>query len=366
MLMSCILCGCTYSLIAQSINKDTICLSQLRNIELGSLWVILVVIIAALLYRQQRLHSGANPELSQNQTPKASNETNQCLPEIEFLISRQTSKLEYAINQLKTQLSKQLQIRESLLCLCKAVEEASEAICVTDADGFTTDINKAFLQLFGYSIDEINAYGGLFTWFVIPEVGQEIYNLILNGYSWKGEVEMFVRDGKLIQVELHATAIENPASQIIGIVFIIIDLSEHKKVEASLKQGEEHLKIALQAASMATWEWDIQTREIIWSNNLENVFGFHLEAFSHNFDILLKYVYPDDHQKLTFVFNYACDEQVDYKIEFRLLQTDGSIRWLEAQGQILYNKTGLATRMLGTVLDITKRKKPKSYSKPDK
>ncbi|WP_414516221.1 hypothetical protein [Nostoc sp. PCC 9305] len=123
-----------------------------------------------------------------NQTPEASKETKQRPFEIESLIARQMTKLEYVINQLKNQLSKRLPIKESLLCVCKVVEETREAICVTDADGIATEINKAFLELFKYSIDKLNAKGGLFTQFENTQVGQEIHNLLLNGYTWKGRV----------------------------------------------------------------------------------------------------------------------------------------------------------------------------------
>jgi PAS domain S-box-containing protein len=359
MLLIYILHKCLYSLIVKSINKDTmfLFLNLLKNIELVIL-AISVVSIAALLYRKLLLQVDTYPKLSHNQTPQvASDKTNQSLTEIKSLIASQTIKLEYAINQLQVKLSKGLQFQESLLCLLKAFEEGSEAICVTDTDGNLTDINKAFLELFGYSIDELNVNGGLFTLFVTTEVGQELHNLILNGYIWKGEIEMRVRYGEQIQAELYAETIENQTSQVIGIVFLITNVTERKQVEAALKQSEQRLRLAMKAARMGIWEWSLKTRDIIWSHNLETVFGFKLEICSGNFYILLEYIHPDDHQKLTYLVGYAVDEHVDYNIDFRLFQTDGSIRWVEAKGQILYDETGQATRMLGTVLDITERKK---------
>ncbi|WP_414589282.1 PAS domain-containing protein [Scytonema sp. PCC 10023] len=341
-------------------NRNFISLSQLK-VELGIFWVIFLVIIAALLallYRNLILQGYAYPKLFHNQilTPE-SNENNNVITEIKSLIVCQTIKLEYAVNQLQTELSKRLQFKESLLCLFKAFEEASEAICVTDTDGNIIDINKAFLKLFGDSIDEFNADGGLFTRFVTTEVGQEIHNLILNGYTWKGEVAIRVHYGEIIQVELYADAVENLTSQVIGLVFSITNVTEYKQVKAALKQSEERLNIALKAACMGTWEWNLKTREIIRSDNLEIVFGFNPETFNRDFDTLLKYIHPDDHEKLTSVVSYAVEERMDYNIDFRLFQNNGSIRWVEAKGQILYDETGQATRMLETFLDITERKK---------
>ncbi|MCP6760173.1 MAG: PAS domain-containing protein [Fischerella sp. CENA71] len=304
-----------------------------------------------------KLQDGTYSEPSQSQTVKTNNETNQCLTQIQSLISKQTTKLENAIAQVQTELIKQLEIKESFLCISKAFEEASEAICITDANGNITNTNKAFVELFGYSIDELSRDGGLFTRFVTTAVGQEIHNLILNGYTWKGEVEMRVCSGELIQVELYTSTIENSSDQVIGIVFLFTNITHYKQVEVALKQSEERLRLALKATHMAAWEWNLKTKKIVWFHNLETIFGFKPETFSGNFDTLFKYIHPDDHQKLTCVIGYAFDEYMDYNIHIRLFKTDESICWVEAKGQLLYDETGQATRMLGTVIDITKRKK---------
>jgi PAS domain S-box-containing protein len=169
---------------------------------------------------------------------------------------------------------------------------------------------------------------------------------------------MRVCSGELIQVELCASAIENSTSQVIGIVFILNDVTQRKQVEVALKQSEERLELAMKAAWMTAWEWDLKTQEIIWAHNLETIFGYNPETFVGNFDTLLEYIHPDDHQKLTFVLSYAINECMDYNIDFRLLQTDGSIRWLEAKGQLLYDETGRATRMLSIVMDMGRANAP--------
>ncbi|GAB1545484.1 hypothetical protein NUACC21_81600 [Scytonema sp. NUACC21] len=202
------------------------------------------IVSIIILFKQLMPYKKAKSKFSHNQTPQVSHETQQCLHEMEFLMVRQTNRLEYAINLLQIQLSNQLQAKESFLCFCKAVEDLSEAICVTDADGFVTDINKAFLPLFRYSIDELNATGGLFSWVGATEAGEEICNLILNGYTWLGQVEMCVDNDELIEVELHALPVENSVAQIIGVVFIFIDLNENKPVEIAEKQSEKRFNIA--------------------------------------------------------------------------------------------------------------------------
>lgn len=346
-----------YNLATTGVSQDATPLSLIKDIGFGIMWAITLGNHVALLHKQLILHDTINPEPLPNQTPSASSNTNQNIPDLESLIAGQTTKLEYAINQLKTELTKRLQIKESLLCISKAVEQASDAICITDANGFATYINKAFLELLGYSIDELNAVGGLFILFATPAIGQEIHSLILNGYSWNGSVEIRTRNGELIQVALSADAIENQTSQVIGIIAIYSNITEQKQAEAAFQNSENRLRLALAAADMAAGEWNIKTRQITWYNNLETVFGIDPETFNGDLKTLLEYTHPDDHQKLTHAVDYAVDEQVDYAIEFRLLCPDGSIRWIESKGQLLYDETGQAVQMLVTVLNITERKK---------
>jgi|GEM_PF-3168249 len=347
---------CAYNLIAKSINQDTILLGLLKDLELGILWVIPAVSYAALLYKQLILDSEASSKLSPDQTLEASNSTKPLLPNLESLMAGQTAKLEDAINQLKTELTKRLQIKESLLGLSMAVEEASDAICIANADGLPTYINKAFLQLLGYSIDELNGVGGVFSLFAAPAVGQEIHNIILTGYSWKGEVEIRTRNGELIQVTLSANPIDNEVIQVIGIIAIYTNITKYKQAEIAFQKSKKRLNLALSAAHMAAWDWNLKTRELTWSNNLETVFGFKPETFNGHLESLMEYIYPDDRQKLTHVVEYAVDEHMDYRVEFRWLWPDGSIRWMESFGQLLYDETNQSVHMLGTVLDITERK----------
>lgn len=347
---------CVYNLVAKSVSSDATPLSLLRDIGFALMWAITLGNHVALLHKQLILQTTINSKPLTNQTPSASSKTNHNTPDLEFLITRQTTKLEYAINQLQTELTERLQIKEPLLWIGKAMEEASDAICVTDTNGLPTYINKAFLQLFGYSINELNADGGLFILFATSAVGQEIHSLVLNGYSWNGLVEMRARNGRLIQVALRIDAIENQRSQIIGITAIHTDITEIKQAEVTLQKSEQRLRLALSTANIGAWDWNIQTRNITWSYNLETVFGVNLETLSGDYESLLEYIHPDDHQKLIYAVEYAVNEHVDYKIEFRSLWPDGSIRWMESFGQVLYDETGQAVQILGIILDITERK----------
>ena len=347
---------CAHIVIEKSKLQDYTLLNLLGDIGFSILWTTHSK-KHITTYKQLIVREDIESELSINQTTLTSSKTNQEISDLKFLIIEQANKIEYTVEQLKTELTKQLQLKESLLCISKAIEEVSDAVCITDANGCPTYINTAFLQLFGYSIDDLNAGEGLITLFATPAIGQEIHSLLLNGYSWNGEVEMYARNSHLIQVTLCADVIENQTSEVIGIIIICSDITKRKQAEATLQTSEERLRLILAAVNMGAWDLNLQNREITWSNNLETVFGANPKTFSRDYESLLEYIHPDDRHKLTHAVGYAVDENVDYKIEFRSLWFDGSIHWIESKGQILYDETGRAVQMLGIVIDITESKR---------
>lgn len=131
---------------------------------------------------------------------------------------------------------------------------------------------------------------------------------------------------------------------------------ERKQTEEALLESQQQFKLALQAARMGYWSWDLQTNVVRWSENLEPMHGLQKGAFGGTFDEFSKFVHPDDRKSVQQNIQKAIDEHLDYHIEFRIVWPDGSIHWIHGRGQVFYNPQGKALRMLGFAIDITDRK----------
>lgn len=116
------------------------------------------------------------------------------------------------------------------------------------------------------------------------------------------------------------------------------------------------LQLALEAARMGIWDWNILTDEITWSSGHEQLFGLEIGSFDGTYATFFACIHPDDRQAMTEKINIARQQQQDYHQEFRVIWADGSIHWIEGKGRFFYNATGSAVRMLGTVLEISDRK----------
>lgn len=138
------------------------------------------------------------------------------------------------------------QTDKTLLRISKAVESVADAIGIADTVGQAIYLNPAFTELFGYTLDELNAAGGPDAIFADPQEAASIYATVYNhGLSYRGEITMKNRNGKLLQLEIAADAIKDKAGNIIGSVGLHRDISERKQVENKLKQQTQELEQAL-------------------------------------------------------------------------------------------------------------------------
>jgi PAS domain S-box-containing protein len=130
-----------------------------------------------------------------------------------------------------------------------------------------------------------------------------------------------------------------------------------KQAEEELKRSEERYKLAQRAASIGSWDWDIITGKLHWSDQIEPMFGFAPGEFKATYEGFLECVHPDDRQYVVDSVNACVLEGQEYSIEHRIVWPDGSIHWVAETGDVVRDKSGKAIRMLGIARDITERRR---------
>jgi PAS domain S-box-containing protein len=149
----------------------------------------------------------------------------------------------------------------------------------------------------------------------------------------------------------------------VGLVIVLIasNLVEGKnKIERLsqqlIKENAEQLRIALSAAQMGMWDWNMVTGEIKWSPEHALLFGLNPDAFDGRYETFNACVHPDDRPSLKESIQQALQTQSIYQHEYRVIWPDGSIHWVEGRGDGFYDQTGKALRMTGTIMNIDGRK----------
>ncbi len=130
------------------------------------------------------------------------------------------------------------QTEAKLLRISKAVENASDAISIADMDmSRVTYINPAFCQMFGYTLEQLNASGGAAILFSEPKMMHEVFAIAVSGNSWQGEVEMLSKSSLRKQIALRADAIKNAKGEVVGTIAIHTDITERKQAVSALRRS---------------------------------------------------------------------------------------------------------------------------------
>ena len=136
----------------------------------------------------------------------------------------------------------------------------------------------------------------------------------------------------------------------------VLDITERKRAEEELRKRQASLAQAQRIAHLGSWEWDIKSNRLQWSDEVYRIFGLQPQQFGATYEAFLNSVHPDDRELVQKAVNEALYEHRPYHIDHRIVLPDGSIRFVHEQGEVTFDEDGKPARMLGTVLDITERK----------
>lgn len=134
-------------------------------------------------------------------------------------------------------------------------------------------------------------------------------------------------------------------------------VEQQQEVQQVLQQSENRFVQSQRFANIGTWDWNIETGELYWSEQIAPLFGYPVGELKTTYDNFLAAVHDDDRQAVNDAINTCVEKGTDYEIEHRIVWPDGSIHYVLERGDTVKGDDGKATRMLGVVQDITQRKK---------
>ncbi|WP_394774224.1 PAS domain S-box protein [Flavobacterium sp.] len=139
-----------------------------------------------------------------------------------------------------------------------------------------------------------------------------------------------------------------------GVMVTVNDVTSQVEARKKVENAEERARLAAEIAEIATWDLNVPTQELIYSENLPVIFG-HDKALKITRPEIHRQFHPDDKIILKEAFQTALKTSI-YKYELRIIKPDNSISWIRAHGKIFYDENKIPAKMLGTIMDITDEK----------
>ncbi len=157
--------------------------------------------------------------------------------------------------------SDRVRAQEAMTRIYKAIDNSSDAIAVYDHTLRNVYYNKTFLDLFGFTIDELDQIGGVERLYTDQEKSLEIHEALSKGESWEGEIDARTKGGKILPLALRADAVRDEADTVVGRIGIYRDMTSWKKYEQELKKAVIETQEANRAKSefLANMSHEIRT-----------------------------------------------------------------------------------------------------------
>ncbi|MEA5452446.1 PAS domain-containing protein [Leptolyngbya sp. CCNP1308] len=233
------------------------------------------------------------------------------------------------------------------------------AIFTCQLDGATTFMSDNIVNVSGYTSAEFLSRPDFWTIHLHPEDAPRLLAelpILFEQGQHIHEYRFLHKAGHYIWIRNELRLILDAQGAPVEIVGYFADIGDRKAIENQLRKSQAALSEAQRMVHLGSWEVDVATSKLTWSEELFYIFGFDPSdpepAYAEHFD----FIHPEDRGRLEEYVDLAMREGNPYELELRILRVDGTVRYLDARGEAKRDDQGQITKIFGTALDITERK----------
>ncbi|HEU4716762.1 MAG TPA: PAS domain S-box protein [Bacteroidia bacterium] len=229
------------------------------------------------------------------------------------------------------------------------------AIFMTDVNGYVISWNEAAQRISGYyGEDIIGKHISVFYSDEQVHAGEPMKNLenALKNGDYRVEGWRTRKDGTRFYADVLYTALYDDDGHLKGYAKIIRDITEQKKAEISMRQNEALLIMAQHVAHLGSWEWDLETGSLVWSEEMYRIYGL---TQNDRIDpaTVVSMTHPADREHVKAVTDETKKLCRPFDFNYRIIRKDNVVRILHARGEVVIQNNGSVKKMIGTAQDIT-------------
>lgn len=239
----------------------------------------------------------------------------------------------------------------------RVFENHPDIVFTLDINGDLLNYNHSVKRIFGY--DDADLKGSFIKYFESSYKAKrnDYLKIALNGQSQNFLAVIFHKNGQALDIDVNYVPIFGKDKQVLGIYGIAKDVSDYIQTQTDLSKIKESLELAQQVAKIGSWDYSITKDEGYWSNQTYRLFD--MEKRNHTvptLQIAVQRIHPEDRAIFESVFRHSMKACKNFKSEFRIIHSDGTIILVYAEAEIILDKNKKPIRFIGTIQDITKRK----------
>ncbi|MBD2130491.1 PAS domain S-box protein [Microcoleus sp. ZQ-A2] len=237
-------------------------------------------------------------------------------------------------------------------------EFAPDAYLVTDANGVIQEANRAAATLL--KCGQQFLVGNPLACHVAEEERRAFRNQLNQLRQVEGvqewEVNLRSPNQKPLIAAVRVAAIHTWEGQLMGLRWLMRDITERKRLELELRQANERLHLAANALDGIIYDWNVENGIVDRTQGLVEVLGYPPEEAQPTLNWWTQFIHPDDRPRVRQVISNALANSSDFATEYRIRDKNHQYLHIWDRGQIIRNASGRAVRVVGSTLNISERK----------
>jgi len=225
-------------------------------------------------------------------------------------------------------------------------------------DGVVDFLNKRWMDYTGLSLED---YVEEPTRPIHPDdVPRAIEKWLANtavGEPYEDEMRLRRADGEYRWFLVRTAPLRDEQGNVVKWYGLSIDIEDRKRAEEERRLGETYLAMAQRIARMGVWSWKPSGGDMFGSEEFYRIFGIEPDKAKLTREVFLQRIHPEDRPAYESEINAAVAERRNWESDYRIVLPDASVKYVHAIGKATFDKSGDILEFVGTVLDITERKR---------
>jgi PAS domain S-box-containing protein len=231
-------------------------------------------------------------------------------------------------------------------------------VSVTDAEGRILYVNDRFCAISKYAREELigQDHRLVNSGYHSKDFMRDLWETILSGRVWKGEMKNRARDGSFYWAEATIVPVLGRNHKPMQYISIHVDTTGRVQSELAASRLLDRVQRATQGSGIGVWDWDLKDDALIWDDYTCALYGLRTESMAGGFEAWVKRVHPEDRERFRAGVQSALAAEHLLDDSFRVLWPDDVVRYLRVRAVVQRDEAGRPVRMTGTNWDITDQK----------
>ena len=279
-------------------------------------------------------------------------------------VAERTSHLQHALTRVRQEIEDRQQaekvLHESEERFRKVFEHAATGIAITDWEGRFERCNPFYSALLGYTEQEFRQIG--FNSLIHPQDREanlaEVRRLKAAEVSFFEIENRYVRkNGEPVWVRKFVSILPDEDGKPAHLLALVTDITKRKQAEEAIREREQWLRLATEAAKIGVFDWNIQTGVNVWTPQMEAMYGLETGGFGRTQPAWEQLIHPGDRADAVAKVEETLATGEPVAHEWRVVWHDDSVHWISGRFQAFKDAAGKPLRLTGVNIDITERKR---------